>query len=55
MNCSDETDSACGLEVKLDKTALGLACSLFLINLEHRLVYEIEAGSEVSTTSVFAT
>lgn len=32
-NCSDETDSACGLEDKPDKTHPGLAYSLFLINL----------------------
>jgi len=52
MNCSDETDSTCRLEVKLEKTGLGLTCSLFLINLEHRLVYKIYAGSQVSTTSL---
>lgn len=32
-NCSDETDSACGLEDKPDKTHPGLAYFLFLINL----------------------
>lgn len=39
MNCSDETGSTHGLEVKLEKTSLGFTCSLFVINLKDGVVH----------------